>query len=63
MDNHSIDSVFSLTEVFRDICLAQSKVCVTEVKCECGEVHRVSLDGFCICKCGRKVVSPILDNQ
>ena len=63
MDNHSIDSVTGLTEVFRDICFTQAKVCVTEVQCECGEIHLVPLDGFCICQCGRKVVSPILDNE
>jgi len=62
MDNRSIDSVSGLADVFRDICLTQAKVCVTEVKCECGEIHRVPLDGFRICQCGRKIVSPLLDN-
>lgn len=63
MDSHNVDSVPGLSEVLKDICLTQAKVCVTEVQCECGEIHRIPLDGFRICQCGRKVVSPFLDNE
>jgi len=63
MDRFNVNPSPLLDEVIREIVMMQAKTCVTEVTCECGEVHRVPLDGFCICQCGRKVVSPILVNE
>ena len=53
----------SLDDVIREIVMLQTKTCVTEVKCNCGKVHRVPLDGFHICQCGRKVASQILTSM
>ena len=49
-----------LQNVIREIVMLQSKICVTEVICDCGQIHRVPLDGFRICSCGQKVVSQVL---
>ena len=56
-------NVNSLDEVIREIVMLQTKICVTEVTCECGQIHRVPLDGFCICQCGRKVASQLLSSM
>jgi len=62
MDGHKPKPVSTLQELLYDLVMMQAKTCVTEVKCECGKVHRVRLDGFHICECGKKVKSPILDD-
>ena len=60
MDGINVNPASCLGQVIREIVMLQTKVCVTEVQFDCGQVHRVPLDGFRICKCGRKVVSQAL---
>jgi hypothetical protein len=60
MDGFNVSPTSCLDEVIREIVMLQTKICVTEVVCECGQVHRVPLDGYRICQCGQKVVSQAL---
>lgn len=61
MDGPVKDSPSELDDVIRDIVMMQARTCVTEVTCVCGKLHRIPLDGYRICECGRKVLSPIFD--
>ena len=56
MDGHN--SI--LDQVIREITMTQGMTFAIEAKCECGQVHRIPLDGFRACPCGRKVVSRVL---
>jgi len=63
MDSLNVNPESCLDELIREIVMMQAKICVTDVRCDCGIVHRVPLDGFHICQCGRKVMSQILTNM
>ena len=63
MDGLNTNPASCLNELIREIVMLQSKTCVTDVRCDCGIVHRVPLDGFCICQCGRKVASQLLSSM
>jgi len=53
-----------LHDLIEDIVMMQKKTCVVDVTCECGQIHRVPLDGYRICEvCGRKVYSPVITGE
>ena len=63
MDGFNANAVSCLDEVISEIVMLQARTCVTEVTCDCGQIHRVPLDGFHICQCGRKVASQIITSM